>query len=128
MQFITIAGNVGKDAELRQTQNGDAVLGFSVAVNNGKDKPATWYDVSVWGKRAQSLSGMIRKGDKITVMGRPTARAHEGKAYLGVMANEITLQGSSGGSGASQPPRDDGYGSAYAGEPGGGIPDDEIPF
>ena len=47
MQVLIIAGNVGKDAVLRHTQSGDDVLGFSVAVNNGKDangqdRPATW--------------------------------------------------------------------------------------
>ena len=32
MKIITIAGNVGKDAVVRRTGNGDAVAGFSVAV------------------------------------------------------------------------------------------------
>ena len=47
MQRLFIAGRVGKDAELRQTQGGDPVLGFTVAVDNGKDKPATWYDAAI---------------------------------------------------------------------------------
>ena len=37
MNNITIAGNVGKSAEIRSTQNGDKLAGFSVAVDNGKD-------------------------------------------------------------------------------------------
>jgi single-stranded DNA-binding protein len=35
--MLTIAGNIGKDAEVRRTQSGDPVAGFSVAVDNGKD-------------------------------------------------------------------------------------------
>lgn len=98
MQNLTIAGNVGKDAELRRTQAGDAVLGFSMAVDNGKDKggnkrPATWFDCSIWGKRAESLQGHISKGTKLVLTGRPTARAHEGKAYLGISVNELTFMG-----------------------------------
>lgn len=102
MQMLVIAGNVGKDAELRRTQNGDAVLGFSLAVDNGKDsngnkRPATWYDCSIWGKRAESLANYIHKGDKLTLQGRPTARAHDGKAYLGISVSELAFQGGSHG-------------------------------
>jgi single-stranded DNA-binding protein len=32
MKQIVIAGNIGKDAELRSTQSGDQVAGFSVGV------------------------------------------------------------------------------------------------
>lgn len=98
MQQLTIAGNVGKDAELRRTGNGDAVLGFSVAVDNGKDKngnkrDSTWFDCSIWGKRAESLERYITKGTKVVLTGRPTAREHNGKAYLGISVNDLTLMG-----------------------------------
>lgn len=98
MQLLIIAGNVGKDAVLRRTQNNDPVLNFSIAVDNGKDKDgnkrdATWFDCSLWGKRAESLERYITKGMKLTVSGRPTARAHEGKAYLGINVQELTFMG-----------------------------------
>lgn len=99
MEMLVIAGTVGKDAELRQTQNGDAVLGFSVAVDQGKDKngqkrDAKWYDASLWGKRAQSLASYITKGTKVTLQGRPTAREYNGKVYMGIAVNELTFMGS----------------------------------
>lgn len=98
MQVLTIAGNVGKDSELRQA-NGKDVLNFSVAVDNGKDssgekRPPTWYDCAIWGDRASKLEQYIKKGTKMTLTGRPTARAHEGKAYLGLTVNDFTFQGS----------------------------------
>lgn len=104
MQSLTIAGNVGKDAVLRRTQGGDAVLNFSLAVDNGKAKDgtkrdSTWFDCSVWGKRAESLESHITKGSKLVLRGRPTARAHEGKVYLGIAVDDLTFMG--GGSGAS---------------------------
>lgn len=97
MQLLIIAGNIGKDPELRTTQSGDKLLSFSLAVDNGKDKsgekrPATWFDCTVWGPRAESL-GWLSKGMKLTVTGRPTARAHEGKAYLGISVDQITAHG-----------------------------------
>ena len=110
MQQLTIAGNVGKDAELRRTGNGDAVLGFSVAVDNGKDKngnkrDSTWFDCSIWGKRAESLERYITKGTKVVLTGRPTAREHNGKAYLGISVNDLTFMGGSNGG----QPRQDNY-------------------
>jgi len=131
MQIIMIAGNVGKDAVLRRTQGGDAVLGFSLAVDNGKDREgnkrdSTWYDCSIWGKRAESLERHITKGLKLAITGRPTAREHDGKAYLGVSVNELTFQG-----GGSDSGNQSGGGGGYDQPPAGGgrdLDDQEIPF
>lgn len=100
MEMLIIAGTVGKDAELRRTNNGDAVLGFSVAVDQGKDKNGNkretrWYDASLWGKRAESLQSYITKGTKLTLQGRPTAREHQGKVYMGIAVNDLTFMGGS---------------------------------
>ena len=137
MEMLIIAGTVGKDAELRRTQSGDAVLGFSVAVDQGKDKngqkrETKWYDASLWGKRAESLQSYITKGTKLTLQGRPTAREHQGKVYMGIAVNDLTFMG------GSQRRDDDGYqdstgttggyggGAASAGADG--LDGDEIPF
>jgi len=100
MEMLIIAGTVGKDAELRRTNNGDAVLGFSVAVDQGKDKngqkrETKWYDASLWGKRAESLQSYIVKGTKLTLQGRPTAREYQGKVYMGIAVNDLTFMGGS---------------------------------
>ncbi|WP_068305848.1 single-stranded DNA-binding protein [Pararhodobacter sp. CCB-MM2] len=145
MQTLIIAGNVGKDAVLRRTGSGEPVLNFSIAVDNGKDRDgnkrdSTWFDCALWGKRAESLETYITKGSKLTVQGRPTARAHDGKVYLGINVQELTFMGGGerqGGSDRGSDRRDDdggsygsqggsgGYGSGY-----GGSDDlnDEVPF
>jgi single-strand DNA-binding protein len=99
MQRLIIAGNCGKDAELRSLGNGDPVLNFSLAIDNGKDKngerrETTWYDCSMFGKRAEALAPHIKKGDRLTLIGRPTVRVHEGKAYLGISVDDLTFMGS----------------------------------
>lgn len=93
MKNITIAGNIGKDAELRSTGGGDKVAGFTVAVDDGfGDKKRTlWFDVSIWGKRAEALAPMLTKGGKVCVTGDLSTREHEGKTYLTVRAAEVTL-------------------------------------
>lgn len=133
MQVLIIAGIVGKDAVLRHTNGGDDVLNFSLAVDNGKDKDgnkrdATWFDCSVWGKRASALQNHITKGLRLTVSGRPSARAHEGKAYLGLTVNDLTFMGGNQADSASRQNNDRRGGGG--GEPQSQVYDlnDDIPF
>lgn len=104
MQTITISGNLGKDAELRQTQGGDDVLGFSVGVKQGwGDKASTnWFRCSVWGKRARTLETYLRKGTKVVVQGELTIGSYEGKPQFDVRANEVEFMSKGEGSGDRQ--------------------------
>lgn len=115
MKVITIAGNIGKDAQTRNA--GDTtVTSFSVAVEErgkGGEKSTIWFDVAIWGKRGSALGPYLVKGGAVTVSGDLTTREHEGKTYLGVRANDIKLQGGR---------RDDAPASVA------GKLDDEIPF
>ena len=95
MKSITIGGNIGKDAATRSTQQGDKVTGFSVAVEerNGQEKRTLWFDVSIWGNRGEKLAPYLTKGTKVSVAGDLSTREHEGKTYLTVRADQITLMG-----------------------------------
>ncbi len=97
MKQITIAGRTGKAGELRRTERGDSVLSFPVAVDDGYgDKKTTmWFDCVVWGKRAEALASHIGKGDAVTVSGDLSRREYDGKTYLTVRADQLTLQGGS---------------------------------
>lgn len=79
-QLIIIAGNVGKDPEMRYMPDGKAVTSFSVATNrqytgsNGEQvKETTWFRVTTWGKTAEVCNQYIKKGSKVLVEGRLTA-------------------------------------------------------
>lgn len=98
MKSLTIAGNIGKSAELRSTGNGEKVAGFSVAVDDGfGDKKRTlWFDVSIWGKRSETLAPMLTKGGKVCVTGDLSTREHEGKTYLTLRAADVTLMSARG--------------------------------
>jgi len=132
MKTITIAGNIGKNAELRQTQGGDQVAGFSVAVESreGREKTTMWFDVSIWGKRAESLAQYLTKGTRVCVTGDLGTREYNGKTYMIVRADQITLLG--GGNRDQSQDQGGGYGGGY-GAPAtggaGGIDDEgDIPF
>ena len=98
MQSITIAGKLGRDAELRHTQGGESVCSFTVAVDQrqGRDKTTNWWRVSLWGKRGEALAPYLLKGASVTVQGEFALGDYEGKPQLNIRANEIALQGGRG--------------------------------
>lgn len=98
MNNITIAGQLGKDAEQRFLPNGDAVASFSVADSQGKDKPTIWWNCSLFGKRAEALTQYLTKGQAVTVVGNVTQREYTDKdgnkrTAMDVWVNNIALQG-----------------------------------
>ena len=101
MKQITIAGNIGKDAETRATQGGDKVTGWTVAVEErqGQDKRTIWFDCSLWGKRGEALAPYLTKGGKVAVSGELSTREHDGRTYLTLRADQVTLLGSKQGNG-----------------------------
>jgi len=125
MKQITVAGNVTRDAETRTTQGGDKVTSWTVAVDDrsSKEKTTIFFDCSLWGKRGESLASYLTKGGKVVVSGDLGKREHDGKTYLTIRADQVTLMGGKPESG----------GSTYsAPQSGGGRPMDDdgdsIPF
>lgn len=140
MKSLTIAGNIGKDAVTRTTNAGDKVTSWSVAVEerNGQEKRTLWFDCSLWGKRGETLAQYLTKGSKVSVAGELSTREHEGKTYLTLKADQVTLlgggesrsndrqqdQGSAGGYGDAGRQAPAGYGAGGRGMDDG----DSIPF
>jgi single-strand DNA-binding protein len=128
MNNYSVIGRVGKDAQTRFTQGGDAVTGWSLAVDSGYgDKKQTlWLDCSLWGKRGEKVAQYITKGAQVGVTGELGTREHDGKTYLTLRVGEVSLIGgkrdeaprSNRGGGGQSPP-------SGADEP---FPQDDIPF
>ena len=98
MNFITISGGLGRDAELKYLNNGDPICNFSVAVSQGRDKGTIWWNCTLFGKRAEALSQYLTKGQSVTVVGTITEREWQDKEgnkrkSMDVRVSEIALQG-----------------------------------
>lgn len=68
--ILTGISRIGRDAELRYTTAGDAVVGLSLAFNYGKkdesgNRPTTWVKATLFGKRAESLAPYLTKGTQV---------------------------------------------------------------
>lgn len=97
MNSITVAGQLGRDAEVRYLPNGDAVANFSVADSQGKDKTTIWWNCQLFGKRAESLSQYLLKGQSVTVSGNITQRTYQkdgvDKTAMEIRVSDVALQG-----------------------------------
>lgn len=134
INVIVLTGRLGREPELKYTQGGFAILSFSLACSRYvKDKPEAtdWIDCKCIGKRAEGLSKILTKGDKITVEGRLQQETWEKEGQKRskhvVIVNEVSLPGGKRGEGGGQrerasEPDPDGYSG------GGATNDDDIPF
>ena len=72
---VTIIGRLGKDPELRTTENGASMVKFSLAHNeyrnvNGERITQThWFDCVAFGSLAELCSEFIHKGARVGVHG-----------------------------------------------------------
>ena len=98
MNSITIIGNLTKNPELRSTQDGTNVCGFTVAVNRKKTKTnqdpgADFFNVNAWRQMGENCAKYLAKGSKVCVVGRISLRTWEkdGKhgASLEINADEV---------------------------------------
>jgi single-strand DNA-binding protein len=132
MNNITVAGQLGRDAELRRLPDGTPVLQFSVADSQGREKPTIWWNCQLFGKRAESLQQYLAKGQRVTVSGSVSEREWKDKEgqtrkSMDVRVNEIALQSRPQGEQAAKPalkqePKKIGGGSGFDDM------DDDIPF
>lgn len=95
-------GRIGKDAELRSTNDGKPVSNFSLAVEVGwgERKKTLWIACTLWGKQAESLTQYLTKGKTVAIMGELNVGAwisrqdSDAKAEIQVTVSEVTLCGS----------------------------------
>lgn len=108
MNVISIAGTLGKDAELRYTPNNDPVANFSIADNVGKDKEPIWWPCALFGKRAETLSKYLVKGQSVTISGSVYTNAYKDKQGIdrvsyNIRVNDVALQGQKRQEGSEKP-------------------------
>jgi single-strand DNA-binding protein len=119
---VVIAGNLVRDAELKYTNGGLAICEFSIAVNDQKKQGDQWveeahfFDVTLFGRRAESLQRYLTKGKTVGVEGklrqdRWQNQEGQNRSKVGIVANNIMLLGGRDGGGT---------GGGFGGDTGGG--------
>lgn len=69
--MLTKLCRIGRDAELRYTQNQKAVANIVLAydVGFGEQKRTQWIEAALWGKRAESMAQYLTKGKEVLLTG-----------------------------------------------------------
>ena len=139
VNIAIVAGNLGKDPEVRFTQSGRAVANFSIATNEswvGQDgnrqERTEWHNIVVWGKQAETCGQYLAKGRQVLVHGRIQTRSYEDKTgntryVTEIVAQRVQFLGGAGGARASQEPQDQSFGDPSPSFQSPPI-DDDIPF
>ena len=144
---VTLIGNLGRDPEVRSTQDGMKIVNLSLATsenwkdrNSGERRERTeWHRVVIFNENlARVAEQYLRKGSKIYVEGQLQTRKWTDQNGQDRYTTEVVLQryrgeltmldgrGEGGGGGFKQ---DQGYGGGGAAPVGGPSDlDDEIPF
>ena len=75
-------GNLGNDAETRNSSGGGTFTTFSIAVNkmgaSKEDKPL-WVNVTCFGKTSEWAGKSLKKGNQVLVQGSLELQEYEGK-------------------------------------------------
>lgn len=152
---VTLVGRLTRDPELRQTAGGTSVCSIRLAVTSRTNRGGEWsdqsnyFDVTVFGRQAETAETYLAKGRRIGVDGRLSWREWQSqdgtkRQAVEVIANDVFFLDSrgdgdgGGGSGGGQR----GWGGAPEKASGGGgdMPvdttdmnpapndDDDIPF
>ncbi|WP_217914087.1 single-stranded DNA-binding protein [Miltoncostaea marina] len=156
---VTLVGRLTRDPELRHTAGGDPICSIRLAVSSrARDETGNWgdrsnyFDVTVFGRQAETASTYLAKGRRIGVDGRLSWRewqAQDGskRQSVEVIANDVFFLdsrgegGGGGGGGGDYAGGGAGWSPAPAQGGGGDLPvdrsdmqpapradDDDIPF
>ncbi len=152
---VILVGNLGRDPEIRSTQDGLKIVNLSLATseswrdrNSGERRERTeWHRVVIFNERlADVAEKYLRKGSKIYVEGALQTRKWTDQSGQDRYSTEVVMQryrgeltmldsrasgegGDYGGGGSSAGGGSTGGGGSLSGGAGpGGDLDDEIPF
>ena len=149
---VILVGNLGRDPETRQMQDGNSVANLSLATseswrdkNTGERREKTeWHRVVIFNERlAEVAQKYLRKGSKIYIEGQLQTRKWTDQSGMEKYSTEVVLQrfrgelqmldraGEGGGGGGDYDqgqPLGGGSVGSDGGTPSGGSLDDDIPF
>ncbi len=101
---VFLVGRLTRDAELKSTSSGMSIADMSLAVNRSKKQGDQWveeanfFDISLFGRRAEALSPYLNKGTQLAIEGqlRQDRWEQDGmrRSKVSIVATDIQLLGS----------------------------------
>ncbi|MCB0559425.1 MAG: single-stranded DNA-binding protein [Lewinellaceae bacterium] len=95
---ITLIGHLGDDPKIIQTMNGNTLANFSLATNDyyrnqqGEKVTSTeWHRCVAWGKLAEVMSSICKKGKEVAIRGKLTYNSYEDKDGIRRKMSQIVI-------------------------------------
>jgi len=83
---VQLIGNLGKDIEWKQLDNGNSIARATIATkeiyknaDGEKVVDVQWHNLVGWGKVAEIMNVILKKGKEVAVQGKLTHRTYEDK-------------------------------------------------
>ena len=95
---VQLIGNLGKDVELVKFENGNQLAKMSLATNEyyrnkegEKVEETQWHNIVAWGKKAEVMAKLLKKGSEIAIQGKLTHRTFEDKEGMTKYFTEVVV-------------------------------------
>ena len=100
---VLLIGILGADPETRTLESGKQLAKFSLATNEAysnkkgeKVENTQWHSIIAWGKTAEIMGKLLKKGKKVAIRGSLQYQQYEGKDggtryFTQIVANEFEL-------------------------------------
>jgi single-strand DNA-binding protein len=123
LNVVTLIGRLTRDPELTYANSGTAICKFSLAVNRRKkvadnkwEDEASFFDCSMFGKSAESITQYLEKGKQVSILGELRQNRWEqdgqSRSKVEIVVNSLQLLGGSSGQQESEKPPAQSYGQA----------------
>jgi len=100
---VVLAGNLTREPELKSLPSGSSILSFGIAVTERRrnnqtgewEERSNYFDCTMFGTRAESLSRYMHKGDKIALEGRlqwrqwQDSQTGQNRSKVDIIVNEV---------------------------------------
>jgi single-strand DNA-binding protein len=81
---VQLIGNLGNDPQITKLENGNSLAKFSVATNESylnkagdRIENTQWHNIIAWGKTAEIVEKILKKGNEVVVDGKLINRSYE---------------------------------------------------
>lgn len=93
---VLLVATLGKDPEVRQAQNGNAICNLSAATSRkykdtqgGMQEETEWHRISLFGRSAEVAGQYLKKGSMVYIEGRLRTRKYTDKDGIDRYVTEI---------------------------------------
>lgn len=83
---VRLIGHVGQDPDVKELSAGKKLAKFSLAINESyrnsageKVTDTQWHNIIVWGKQAELIGQLVRKGSELAIEGRLSNNSYTDK-------------------------------------------------